>query len=475
MATTAAKAPPAPGPKGHPIFGSLLDFKEDVLGTLMAGFREYGDVVRFDVKRFPAYLIAHPDHVKYILQDNHRNYPHPEFMREGFAQVTGQGLVASQGDYWLRERRLAQPAFHRQRIQQFGTMMTDTTKERMERWQPAIERGEALNIRTEMLHLALDILAKALFGADWGSEAETIAPAAGIMLEHVYGRLENFINVPEWVPVPRRRRFVEARATIDKFVYGLIAERRRQPGEANDLITMLVQAKDEETGAEMSDEQVRDEVMSAIIAGHETVSTGLTWIWYLLAMNPACGRRLRAELAQVLGDRTATIDDLPQLTYTRMVVDEGLRLYPPLWVNARTPLQDDVIGGYQIEKGAFMLLSEYVTHRHPDFWEDPEGFDPERFTPERSEGRHRWAYITFGGGPRRCIGVNFALIEIPLIVATIAQRYRLQLVPGFPVATKPGITIRPRYGMMMTVEKPGPVEVPPPAAPEPAPAAAASQ
>src|SRR5262249_31360284 len=152
MATTAAKAPPAPGPKGHPIFGSLLDFKEDVLGTLMAGFREYGDVVRFDVKRFPAYLIAHPDHVKYILQDNHPNYPHAEFMREGFAQVTGQGLVASQGDYWLRERRLAQPAFHRQRIQQFGTMMTDTTKERMERWQPAIERGEALNIRTEMLH-----------------------------------------------------------------------------------------------------------------------------------------------------------------------------------------------------------------------------------------------------------------------------------------------------------------------------------
>jgi enediyne biosynthesis protein E7 len=451
-----SKAPPAPGPRGHPIFGSLLDFKADVLGALMAGFREYGDVVRFDVKRFPAYLIAHPDHVKYILQDNHRNYPHPEFMRQGFAQVTGQGLVASHGEYWLRERRLAQPAFHRQRIQQFGTMMTDTTLERMDRWQGAAERGEPLNIRTEMLHLALDILAKALFGADWGSESETIAPAAGVMLEHVYGRLENFVNVPEWAPVPRMRRFVAARATIDKFVYGLIAERRRNPGEGNDLITMLVQARDEETGAEMSDEQVRDEVMSAIIAGHETVSTGLTWIWYLLAKNPACARRLRAELAEVLGGRTPTIDDLPQLAYTRMVVDEGIRLYPPLWVNARTPLEDDVIGGYHIEKGSFMLLSEYVTHRHPEFWENPEGFDPERFTPERSAGRHRCAYITFGVGPRRCIGVNFALIEIPLIIATIAQRYRLQLVPGFPVAAKPGITIRPRYGMMMTLEKPGP-------------------
>jgi cytochrome P450 len=442
------KGRPAPGPRGHPILGSLLDFNRNVVQALMDGRREYGDVVRFRV-RFTAYLLAHPDHVKYVLQDNHRNYPHPPFMREGFGQVTGQGLVASHGDYWLRQRRLMNPAFNRQRIAAFGDVMSDTINERMDRWQVNAERGESLDIRVEMLHLALDILAKALFGTNWGSAASTIVPAAAIQLEHVYRRLQTFISVPEWAPVPSMRRFVAARKTIDDFVYGLIAERRSSTEESNDLITTLIRVRDEETGESMTDQQVRDEVMSSIIAGHETVSTGLTWIWYLLSKNPAVARRLRAELDEVLCGRPPTLQDLEQLRYTMMVVQEGLRLYPPLWVNARTPLEDDVIDGYHIEKGSFILLSEYVTHRHPDFWENAEGFDPERFTPERSAGRHRWAYVPFGGGPRKCIGMPFALMEIPLIVAMIAQRYRLDLVSGFPVALQPVITLRPRHGMRM--------------------------
>ena len=374
------KGRPAPGPRGNPIFGSLLDFKRDVLGALMQGFRDYGDIVRFRVK-FTAYLVAHPDYVKHVLQDNHRNYPHPPFMSKGFSQVTGQGLVASQGDYWLRQRRLCQPAFHRQRVFAFGEMITDTIAETLAKWEPLAQRGEAINMRAEMLRLALNILAKAIFGADWGKEAEAVVPAAAIQLEHVYGRLQTFVDVPEWAPLPSMRRFVRARETIDRVVYRLIKERRATPSQdSRDLIMMLIQARDEETGETMTDQQIRDEIISAIIAGHETVSTGLTWIWYLLSKNPGVARRLRQEVSEVVGDRVPTVEDLPRLKFTSWVVDEGLRLYPPLWVNARTPLEDDVIGGYHIEKGSFILLSEYVIHRHPEFWENPEGFDPERFS-----------------------------------------------------------------------------------------------
>jgi cytochrome P450 len=443
------KGRPAPGPKGLPVLGSLLDFNRNVIQALMDGWRQHGDVVRFKVK-FTAYLLAHPDHVKHVLQDNHKNYPHPQFMSEGFSHVTGNGLVASQGDYWLRQRRMCNPVFSRQRTAQFSSVMTETTAERLDRWKGHADRREPLDIRIEMLHLALDILAKAMFGANWSGVSATIVPAAATQLEHVYRRLQTFINIPEWAPLPSMRRFVAGRRTIDDFVYRLIAERRASTADATDLVTTLIRARDEETGETMTDQQVRDEVMSAIIAGHETVSTGLTWIWYLLSRNPDPARRLRAELQEVLGGRTPTVQDLPKLPYLGMVVDEGLRLYPPLWVNARTPLEDDEIGGYHIEKGAFILLSEYVVHRHPDFWENPEGFDPERFTPERSAGRHRWSYVPFGGGPRKCIGMAFALAEIQLIVAMVCQRYRLDLVPGHPIALDPGITLRPKYGMLMT-------------------------
>ena len=253
-------------------------------------------------------------------------------------------------------------------------------------------------------------------------------------------------------------------ATLDKVVYGLIAERRKSGQDTGDLLSMLLAARDAETGEAMSDQQLRDEVMTLLLAGHETTSNTLNWIWYLLGKNPPVERRLHAELDEVLGGRVATVDDLPKLRYTMMVVQESMRLYPAVWGIGRTPLQDDEIAGYHIPAGSSIILSQYVVHRHPDFWDQPEGFDPERFS-----GHPPAAYFPFGGGPRVCIGNNFALIEARLILATMAQRYRLQLVPGHPVVPDPVVTLRPRDGVRVTLRPyqpavPGATAAPAPAA-----------
>jgi cytochrome P450 len=448
--TGTAKRRVAPGPQGHPILGSLPDFRNDNIRAFMNGWRQFGDVVRFR-GRGSMFLVVHPDHVKHVLLDRHRNYPRPPFVDDKLKGVVGDGLVASEGELWLRQRRLAQPIFHRQRIAAFGTSMTDTIAEMLDRWQVPARRGEALDLRVEMQALTLSILAKALFAADWEQQAEAVGPAVTVALEHTNRRLLSVIDIPERVPVPANRRWLEARRTLDEIVYRLIAERRRSKEEGGDLVTMLLQARDQDSGEGMSDRQVRDEVMGFLIAGHETVSTGLTWTWYFLSTHPAVAHRLRAELAEVLSGRVPTVEDIPQLPYTTMVLEEAMRHYPPIWVMLRNPLEDDEIGGYSIPAGTFVILCPYVTHRHPDFWENAEGFDPERFTPERTTGRHRYAYFPFGGGPRKCIGESFGMMEMQLVIAMVAQRYRLDLVPGHPIAAQPAISLRARYGMLMTL------------------------
>jgi cytochrome P450 len=450
MAQTTKQRMP-PGPKGHPILGALPDFRRDAVQAVMDGWRQFGDIVRFGGP-VSFYLLAHPDHIKLVLQDRHRNYGHHPMFNAKFTSVFGEGLVTTDGEYWLRQRRLVQPALHRQRIAAFGTLMTEATAAMLDRWQVHAGRGEALDIWSEMTHLSLVNLVKSLFSADWSRDAEAIEASMDLQSRHLNRRLLAVIDLPERVPVPANRRFLEARNALDQIIDRLIAERRRSEVDAGDLLTMLLQARDEETGEGMSDRQVRDEVKTIFIAGHDTVANGLTWTWYLLSTHPDVGSRLRAELAEVLGGRTPTLDDLPRLRYTAMVIDEALRLYPPLWLVSRAPREDDEIGGYHIPAGVFILLCPYVTHRHPDFWENPEGFDPERFAPERTAGRPTFAYFPFAGGPRKCVGENFALMEMQLIVATVAQRYRLDLVPGHPIALRGEVSLSPRHGMLMTLK-----------------------
>jgi cytochrome P450 len=447
------KGRPAPGPRGHMLLGSIPDFRRDIIQAFMDGWRQYGDIVKFRVAG-PNYLLVHPDHIKYLLLENHRNYPHAEFQNANWRTIVGEGLVVSDGDFWLRQRRLMQPAFHRQRIISFVKLMTDTIAEMLDRWQGHADRREAIDMRSEMMQLTLNILARAMFSADVSPEAAAIGQAVSEELEYANGRLLSPINLPERFPTPANRRFLEAKGSMDRIVYRLIAERRNSKEDHGDLLSMLLNARDEETGESMNDQQLRDEVTMMFIAGHESTALALTWTWYLLAMHPHTRNRLREEVVEVLGDRTPMVEDLEKLRYTEMVLDEAMRLYPPFWAVLRQPRVADEIGGYHIPAGANVFISPYVTHRHPEFWENPEGFDPERFTPERSEGRHRYAYFAFGGGPRKCIGETFARIEMQLGVAMAAQRFRVDLVPGQEIALRPGLSLRPRHGMMMTLAPP---------------------
>ncbi|CAN5629057.1 hypothetical protein BH23ACT7_BH23ACT7_15390 [soil metagenome] len=447
----------APGPPGHPILGNARGFQRDLIQTLLDGWREYGDVVRFRGvgPLFPVYLLANPDHVKHVLQDNHRNYPKTPFVNDKWRMVVGEGLICSGGDFWRRQRRLAQPAFHRHLVAGFATLMTDTTAALLDRWQHHADAGEAVDVAEEMTHHALSILAQALFSADWTREAAVMGPAVEVAIGHAYHQMEAFVTLPEGIPTPANRRFARARGALDEIVYRLIAERHRAAARGEpaprDLLGMLMAARDEDTAERMSDEQVRNEVMTFMFGGHETVASGLAWTLYLLSKHPEVRARLEDEVLQVLQGRTPTVDDLPALGYTTMVVEESLRLRPPVWLISRTPVADDEVGGYRIPAGSMVLLSSYVSHRHPAFWDNPEGFDPERFSPERSEGRPRHAWLPFSGGPRKCIGDQFGLMEMQLVIAMVAARFRVDLVPGHPVVPKPGITLGHRGGLPMTI------------------------
>jgi cytochrome P450 len=415
----------------------------------MTAFHRYGDIVHF---RGPLTinLLIHPDYVKHVLQDRHRNYPRPPFVDNKLKTIVGEGLVANEGDVWLRSRRLAQPAFHRQKIAAFGALMTDTTAELLDGWQRLADSGQPFDIKSAMMRLSMTNLAKALFKADWSRHVGALEPAVAIALAQTHRRLTSPID-PQRFPLPSTRKFQQALRTLDELVYAMIADRRRASDDTPDLMTMLINARDEETGGAMTDRQVRDEVIGFLIAGHETVSAALTWTWYLLSLNPEPWRRLRAEVEDVLDGRTPTIDDFPRLEYTTMVLYEAMRLYPPIFVLMRSPLEDDQVGGYDLPAGSNVVLCPYVTHRHPAFWDNPEGFDPERFTPERSANRHRMAYLPFAAGPRKCIGDSFAMMEMALVVAMIAQRFRLDLVPGQTVQPEPAISLRPRDPLLMTL------------------------
>ena len=440
----------APGPSGVPVIGSALDLRRDFIGGLVDGWRRYGDVVRFRVARLTLHLVAHPDGVKHVLT-RYRVYQKTPFVDAAWRREVGEGLICSRGEFWLRQRRIAQPLFHRERIAAFGELIVDRTQALMDGWEEHAAAGTAVDMRVQMQRLTLDILARALFGTDWSRDAERMGDAVSTELAQLYRNVEPPGAPPEWLPLASNRALKRARMDLDATVYRLIAERRRRADADTDLVSTLIAARDEETGEAMSDRQIHDEVKTMIFGGHETVSTGLTWLWYLLSRYPESARRLRLELAEVLEGRRPTAADVPQLSYTTRVIEESMRLFPPVWLISRTPVEDDSIDGFAMPAGSMVLISPFITHRHPAFWDDPEGFDPDRFLPERSGGRHRHAYLPFSGGPRKCIGDGFGMLQMQLIVATIAQRFRPDLVPGHPVVPQPGMTLRARHGMSMTI------------------------
>jgi cytochrome P450 len=424
--------------------------RRDPLAFVAALARDYGDVVRLGMGPVSVYLVHHPDGVKHVLQDNNQNYVKGPVIAR-VKVLIGEGLFTSEGAFWRRQRRLAQPAFHRERIAGFAATMVRCTAERLARWADVARRGEPIDVAAEMNALTLTVVGETLFGRDLSGEAAAAGLALRVALETTAYRVMCWVVSPIWGPTARNRAFRAAVRTLDTLVYDLVDSRRRSALPADDLLGMLMAARDEETDEGMSRLQLRDEIMTFLLAGHETTAAALAWTWYLLAHHPEMAERARAEAIAVLGDRLPTLEDLPRLPLARMVVEEAMRLYPPVWGIGRQTIAADRIGGYDIPAGALVNLSPWVTHRHPDVWDEPERFDPERFRPGVERTRPRFAYFPFSGGPRLCIGEAFALMEAQLVVAMMLQRYRLTLVDDWPVVPEPTLTLRPRGGLPMRV------------------------
>jgi cytochrome P450 len=446
MAAMRARRPP--GPSYWTPFAPGRAIRRDPIGFVSALARDYGDAVCLGMGPVDAYLFHHPDAVKHILQDNNQNYVKGEII--GRVKVLiGEGLFTSEGDFWRRQRRLAQPAFHRERIAGLAGTMVRRTAERLDAWQPAMRRGAPIDVAAEMNALTLTIVGETLFGRDLSGEAADAGRALRVALEVCANRAMSYFVLPVWVPTARNRALRAALRTLDGLVYDIIDGRRRSGETGDDLLGMLMSVRDEETGEGMSRGQLRDEVMTFLLAGHETTAVALAWTWYLLALNPDVAERARTETLAVLGDRDPALDDLPRLPLARMVVEEAMRLYPPVWGIGRQAIAADEIGGYDVPAGAIVNLSPWVTHRHPAFWDEPDRFDPERFRPGVERTRPRFAYFPFSGGPRLCIGEQFALMEAQLIVAMMLRRYRLLLVDRTAVVPEPTLTLRPRGGLAM--------------------------
>ncbi|HEY0320787.1 MAG TPA: cytochrome P450 [Pyrinomonadaceae bacterium] len=432
----------------------MKQLRQRPLQTFMELWQQFGDVFSYH-GLFTMYQLHRPEHAEYVMQTNNKNY------RKGrsFALLKssiGDGLLVSDGDSWLQQRRLAQPAFHRQRIAGFARIMADATLEMVERWRSAASQDEPLEVNSEMMRLTLGIVGRTLFSTDLSRDADWVGQALGVIREHIVRRSFATVRLPESFPTRQHREFRKAVQTSDDMVYGLVAERRsngKNNGAGDDLLGMLMSARDEETGEGMTDKQLRDEAMTIIAAGYETITQALSWTWYLLSKHPDVERRLHEELEVVLGGRAPVFDDLQKLTYTRMVFEEAMRLYPPIYGIMRTANAEDEIGGYYVPANTEIFICPYITHRHPEFWDNPEDFDPERFSPEAASARPHYAYFPFGGGPRQCIGNSFAMMEAQVIIATVAQNYRLELVPGYTVEPEASVTLRPRYGIMMKLRQ----------------------
>ncbi|HET7786576.1 MAG TPA: cytochrome P450 [Myxococcales bacterium] len=435
----------APGPRGHLLLGSLPEVRRDPIRMFLEAFHAYGDVVRFRFGPMVGHLVSSPAGVNHVLAENNKNYGKRTRGYRNLRYVLGNGLLTSEGEFWKRQRRIAQPAFHRQRIAGFAGAMVRAAEEAAASLEA--RRGADVDMHQEMMRLTLRIVGETLLAYDPSDAASEVGAALHFLLSIANKRASRVLHLPPSVPGFENRRFRRALATLDQVVLRIIAERRRNPGDRGDLLSMLMESRDEDTGESMDDRQLRDEAMTIFLAGHETTANALTFTWLLLSRYPATFRDLRAELALVLGGRSPTLADLPRLTLTRRILQESMRLYPPAWIIGRSVIGPDEIGGYRIPAGSILFVSPYVVHRHPALWDDPEGFDPQRFAQEPPRG----AYFPFGGGPRMCIGNGFASMESELLLATLAQRVRPDLVPGHRVELEPSITLRPRYGLRMTI------------------------
>jgi cytochrome P450 len=441
--------------RGAPLVGMLPRLFRDPVRCCADVARSHGDIARLGLGLTDVLMVTHPDHVKYVLQEASANFGKGKSW-EAMRAAIGNSLPTSDGAYWLRQRRMIQPAFHRERVARLASLVADVVDARVASWDEAARTGEPVDVYLEMKRLTRDVVLAAMFGTSLRpEEAAAMDPAVPIMMDGI-GLLMWSSFLPDFLPVPGKQRVRRAVETIDAIVFRIIDERRASGKEGDDLLALLLAARDEEGGGALTRAQLRDEVIGMLVASYEATALALTWTFYALTQHPSAARRLAAEVDQALAGRKPSAEDLPRLGYARMVFEESMRVYPPGWVIPRQAIAEDTIGGYRVPAGAIVLVCNFLTHRHPAFWERPDVFDPERFAPDRASARPRYAFLPFGGGPRQCIGNAFAMIEAQLVLASVAQRYTLA--PAEAVRARPShVMLKPDPTLKLCLRRRAPV------------------
>ena len=443
-----SRPPRPPGPRGLPIIGSARSFARDPLSFLSGVAEQYGDIANFRLGGMDVFFVRHPDYIREVLITQRASFTMSP-LRAKLNAVVGEGLFTSRGELHARQRRLIQPVFRKSRIEAYAGQMADLSQRMREEWQP----GTEIDITEEMMKLTMLIAARALFAHDIEKDAESVARNVGTVLEFFMRLSSPLLKLSLQLPLPSSLRFKGAVRDLDRVIYRMIERRRGAQGGGNDLLSLLMQAKDDETNAQMTEKQLRDEILTLLIAGHETTANLLAWTLWLVAQRPEVGERLHAEAKALLGGRGGfAAADCDRMSYARMVILEGLRLYPPGWFIGRAALAGDVrLGGYAVPKGTVVMMSQYVMHRDARYFEDPERFKPERWEGGFQDRLPRGAYFPFSAGDRHCIGEGFAWQEALLILATLAERWKFELVPGQSIRPKPSVTLRPDRPIKMIV------------------------
>ncbi len=415
------------------------------MGFLGHCAREYGDAVFLRFFGSPICLLTHPDYIEYVLVTNQSNFVKSRDYRV-LVRVMGEGLLTAEGEVWRQQRRLVQPAFNHENISEYGKVMAECAAHTADQWKD----GETRDIHAEMTHLTLEIVTRALFGASVMGLASDVARGLQWMMEEFSWHANLSFVLPEFLPLPVSFRLRRGIRLLDKVFYSIIRERRSNPSSSNDLLSTLFGLRDAD-GRPMGERALRDEMMTLLLAGHETTAVALSWTWYLLATHPEAEARLHSEIRDVLGARDPVVADIPRLRYADAVIKESMRLYPPAWGIGRKALREFEVGDFRLPAGTNVFMMQWITHRDPRFFHDPKAFMPERWENDFSQPGNlpRFAYFPFGGGPRKCIGASFATMEAVLLLAAIAKRFRFQLAPDAHVEILPSLTLRPRYGIKM--------------------------
>jgi cytochrome P450 len=438
-----------PGPHCNWPLGQLLEFRRDNLAFYTNCARRYGDVVSYRLGPHRVYQVNHPDLIEQVLVHPQRCFNKNFFALRHLQPILGNGLLTSESDFWLRQRRLAQPAFQRERIADYANIIVSYAERLRAHWR----HGETRDLHVDMMRLTLEIAAKTLFDADVARDAAEVGAAFEVVQTIFSRRFQSLLPLPLWIPTPGNLRMRRAIRRLDQIVFQVIQQRRRSGEDRNDVLSRLLRAQDVGDDSCMTDRQLRDEIMTLFLAGHETTALALTWTWYLLAQHPEADAKLTKELDTVLQGRLPTLEDLPQLNYTERIILESMRLYPPAYGIGREACAECELGGYHVPVKTAVFLVQWVVHRDARYFDHPDVFDPDRWQNDLAQRLPRYAYFPFGGGGRVCLGANFAMMEAVLALATLAQKFRATLVPGHEVTPIPCITLRPANGMMMSLTR----------------------